>query len=106
MEVDSGRNPRVSPDESTTAPSVPATESEATAGTPQHDVPTVRVICDPEGGHQLDHSKRGPEYSRRIAGKLARTKVPPDTWNNYSCRKGAVIQFVSDEGTSIGKTQP
>ncbi len=106
MEVDSGRNPRVSPDESTTTPSVPVTESEATAGTPQHDVPTVRVICDPGGGLQLDHSKRGPEYSRRIARKLARSKVPSDTWNNYSCRKGAVIQFVSDEGTSIGKTQP
>ena len=106
MEVDSGRNPRVSPGESTTTPSVPVTESEATAGAPPHDVPTVRVICYQGGSLQLDYSERGPEYSRRMARKLARTKVPHDTWNNYSCRKGTVIQFVSDEGTPIGKTQP
>ena len=84
----------------------PVTESNQRDSVPQHDLPTVRIICKPAGKMQLDFSQQSPEYSRRIAQKLVRAKVPSGAWNNYNCRDGTVVQFVSTDGTPLGEQQP
>ena len=97
-------------DRSNHAPANRSIASESDAGTrepvPQNDRPTVRIICDHSGNLQLDYSKQGPEYSRRIAEKLVHAKVSPGKWKNYKCRNSAVVQFVSADGTSVGPSQP
>ena len=72
----------------------------------QAGVPTVRIFDGQADGLQLDYSKQAPEYSRRIAQKIVRAKIPSDTWTIYTCREGTVVQFASTEGTELGKTYP
>ena len=84
----------------------PKTDSARSDPANQQDCPTVLIVVEPSGKQRLEFSQGGPEYSRRIAQKLVRAKVPSGTWNNYNCRGGTVVHFVSSDGEPLGVTQP
>ena len=106
MGADPHRGDRTAESESVAKETVPETDMTRRDDTAQGDLPIVRILCGSASGLRLDFSKQGTEYSRRIARKLVRARVSSKTWKNYTCRAGAVVQFVAPDGTTVGEARP